>query len=62
MKKEILKVTVIDLETGNRYSEKVEPYNKNVKEEQIETSKKRLVVKNKLSKENCKTEYEIETE
>lgn len=61
MKKEILIVTVVDLITGKKYSDSV-PYNKHVGKEQINTLKKDLINNNNLSKENCRTEWKIETE
>lgn len=59
MKTEVAIVTVIDLKTGKRYIDTVDPYNKNVAQEQIKTSIRNLINKNNLSELECKTEWEI---
>lgn len=59
MKTEVAIVTVIDLKTGKIYIDTVDPYNKNVAQEQIKTSIRNLINKNNLSELECKTEWEI---
>lgn len=59
MKTEVAIVTVTDLKTGKRYIDTVDPYNKNVAQEQIKTLRRDLINKNNLSEPECKTEWEI---
>lgn len=59
METEIAIVTVTDLKTGKRYIDTIDPYNKNVAQEQIKTLRRDLIKKNNLSEQDSKTEWEI---